>query len=333
MALIISAAISIAASNNPTAHAADAKAETAARAATPAAVESSIPVTPGSAAEMPNENPAAIRNSPAAAAIPVYTVFVPIDEQRRPSGGKVYVPDRMLAELYRAAAAAVDHPSGWLATRAEYRGSLSRDTVQRRLAVSELKGVIDLRVFEPNVVVRLPLDRDSLNLAADGARLDGRPLQPEWDATNAAMSFTVAQPGQYRLELALQPNLQSFGANGGFDLVIPPLTRATVELSVPADGPNLDLPSARGTIKSSRASAIGDALLGPTGRLAVALAGGRRRRRRCSESRSRRTTLGAHSSRFFGDRYSAEISRARRPHAADPPTGRSTAASVAHGRK
>ena len=50
MALSFPAAISIAASNNPTAHAADAKAEAAVPAATPAAVESSIPVTPGSAA-------------------------------------------------------------------------------------------------------------------------------------------------------------------------------------------------------------------------------------------------------------------------------------------
>ena len=61
----------------------------------------------------------------------------------------------MFVKLYRAAAAAVNHPSGWLVTRAVYRGSLSRDTVQRRLAVNELKGVFDLRVFEPNVVVRL----------------------------------------------------------------------------------------------------------------------------------------------------------------------------------
>ena len=116
------------------------------------------------------------------------------------------------------------------------------------------------------------------------------------------------------------PTCNRLLANGGFDLVIPPLTRSTVELSVPADRTDLDLPSARGT-SSPRASAIGDGAFWTNRPIGGALAGGCRRRRRCSESRSRRTILGEHPSRFFGDRYSAEISRARRPHAADPPVG------------
>ncbi len=83
------------------------------------------------------------------------------------------------------------------------------------------------------------------------------------------MTFQVADPGQYRLEINLQPGPQSMIAHGGFDLLIPPLSRASVELTVPSDGPHVDLPSARGIVTTSRDRTLVTSQLGPTGRLAV----------------------------------------------------------------
>ncbi len=106
-------------------------------------------------------------NNQASGASAVYKVFVPIDDEHQPTGGKYFIPESMYIRLYRAAAGALNQPGGWLITRTVYRGSLSRDTVQRRLAVNELKGVFDLRVFEPNVQIRIPLDHEGMSLPAE----------------------------------------------------------------------------------------------------------------------------------------------------------------------
>lgn len=205
----------------------------------------------------------------AASQSPPFIVYIPIDDDQKPTGGKYYVPEEMLKQLQRIATAAQNHPTGWMITEAVYRGSITRDTLQRRLSVSELKGVFELRVFEPNVQIRIPLDRDAVPAAGDPVRLDGRPVKPEWDAVTGTLLVPVTEQGQYRLEINLQPGSQSMAAHGGFDLAIPALSRSAVELSVPMDAPVVDLPSARGTVAVSRDRTTLVGQLGPTTRLAV----------------------------------------------------------------
>ena len=151
-----------------------------------------------------------------AAPRPAHSVFIPVDAQQQPVGDKYYLPVELYNELHRRAAAATEQPRGWLITSATYRGVLSRTTTSQRLVVDELKAVFDLQVYSPTARVRLPLRREEANLLPDGISLGGRLIQPEWDADGAALVFNAPQPGRWRLELLLQPAMQSGSAAGRF---------------------------------------------------------------------------------------------------------------------
>ena len=49
--------------------------------------------------------------------------------------------------------------------------------------------------------VRIPFRRDEAKLLPDASLLDGRAVQPEWEADGSALVVEIPEPGQYRLEL------------------------------------------------------------------------------------------------------------------------------------
>ncbi len=140
-----------------------------------------------------------------AAASSDYRVFIPIDAEKKPVGQKVYLPEMFYNELYRRAAAAKEEPQGWLLGPAVYRGTLAREPAAGRLACEVIKAQFDLHVFGRMVQVTLPIRRENVQLIPDGATLDGRPIDPQWEADGAALKFEVQEPGDYRLELQFRP--------------------------------------------------------------------------------------------------------------------------------
>ncbi len=95
-----------------------------------------------------------------------YRVFVPIDEEKKPTGDKVYLPEEFFDELYRRASAAKEEPQGWLLESALYRGSLEREA-SGGLSCQSIKAQFDLRVFGRLVQVRIPLRRENARPIAD----------------------------------------------------------------------------------------------------------------------------------------------------------------------
>jgi hypothetical protein len=196
--------------------------------------------------------------SRAAAGQPEFAVLAPIDAQRKPVGGKLYVPEPLYQELLRRAAAA-EKPTAWMIVGATYRGGLLREAASGRLTPGTLRAEYDLRVFQRAARVQLPFDAAAAGLLPGSLLLDGQPVGPEsekGDSTDfgaksapSPFSFVVAEPGQHRLELLLRPAISGGGAAGGFDLSIPRVPAARLELTLPDDAPVLEVPSAHGAVE------------------------------------------------------------------------------------
>jgi len=201
--------------------------------------------------------------------VPIYRVFVPIDAHQKPVGDKVYLPEPFYRELHRRAAAAAETSRGWLILAATYRGVLVREIASGRLVVESLKAQYDLQVFDRGVRVRIPFRGEGANLLPNGATLDGRVIEPEWEPDGAALAFEAAESGPCRLELSLRLAMRNGSGPAGFDLGIPRVAASRLELAMPADAPAIETPTACGTVRLERDPPRLFANLGPTDRLAV----------------------------------------------------------------
>jgi hypothetical protein len=204
------------------------------------------------------------KNAPPAA----YGVFIPVDDKQHPTGGEYYVPEPLYEQLYRRAAPQSEKPQGWLIAGATYRASLSRDATSQRLVVDQLTADYSLRVFDAKARVRIPLRHDEAKLLPDESRLDGHPIEPEWDA-DGPLVVDVAEPGDYRLELSLRPSMAGGTAPAGFDLAIPRLATSQLELALPAGAPAIEVPRAVGAVRREEQPPRLLADLGPVDRLSV----------------------------------------------------------------
>ncbi len=203
-------------------------------------------------------------------ASPVYRVFVPTDAAKKPVGDKVFVPQGFYDELYRRAGKVSNKPRDWLLTSAVYRGSLVRDSASGRMAIESLQARLELHTFSRAVRVRIPLRRDDANLLADNVLLDGRPLRIQWEPGGRAVFFNIDEPGDYRLELSLRPEVRTSYGGAGFEVSIPRSADARLELLLPSDPPSVEVPSALGKVEQENEPPRIIADLGPADRLSVA---------------------------------------------------------------
>ena len=216
-------------------------------------------------AEPPREAPAA------------QLVFIPVNDKREPGapaervGGKYLVPESFFSELYSRTGLHVEKPQGWMIAQAAYRAAIAEDAATRDYVVDQLTAEYQIHVFNAPARVRIPLHRDEVNLVPDRALLDDRPVQPDWEADGSALLLDIAEPGEYRLELTLRPNgLPDSAAPGrGFEIAIPRVPTARLEVTVPPSGPPLTIPTALGAVRWEVIPSRWIAELGPADRLAV----------------------------------------------------------------
>jgi hypothetical protein len=249
-----------------------------------------------------------LANGAARAESPIYQVWTPIDAEKKPIGDKVYVPETLYRELQRRAAS-TDGLHGWLISKALYRGVLATDSETNRLQIDMLRARYDLKVFGRYTQVRIPLRVKEANVAADGVRLDGRVIRVKSDTASGVLTFEVAEPGEYRLEIVMRPILYNGSAKvssglfdwrslqtmaqqwvkpfrpigpgttvpnesdepfSGIDLSIPRVAVAQFELMLPEkNAPSIDLPSASGKSRMEKTPSRLVADLGPADRLTV----------------------------------------------------------------
>jgi hypothetical protein len=233
----------------------------------PSVPATSLPSVDASAAKVSTEKPTNAIPQPATP--PIHRVYVPTDDRQNPVGDKYYVPEEFYRQLHRLAAQASDEPRDWLITRARYQGTLARDAISNRLGVAQFKATFDLQVLQNNVTVRIPLSREGLARAIVGARLEGRSIPLTWSDAGDALLVKTSAADRYRLELDLKPPLQTDASTAGFELMIPALASATLDLSFPPDAPAIELPTARGRIQMRKDRGEFSASLGSSDRLSV----------------------------------------------------------------
>ena len=205
-----------------------------------------------------------------AAATPAYSVFIPVNDKQEPTGGKYFVSETFFSELYRRAALHAEKPQGWLITSAVYRTALAEDASLQGHVVDRLTAEYEIRVFNTGARVCIPLRREDVSLVPGQAQLDERPVQPDWDADGRTLLLDIAEPGEYRLELTLRPNVRPENRSAGFEMAIPRVPTARLEFSVPTGGPSVEVPSALGEVRWEEMPSRWVAELGPSDRLAVA---------------------------------------------------------------
>jgi len=199
---------------------------------------------------------------------PISSVFIPVDEKLYPNGDKYQVPAALYKQLHRQAAARDDKPRGWLLGAAKYWGKLSKDTATQQLVVDEFKAAFDLHVFGRSAQVVIPLDGKRSELLPGGILLDGQAVQPQWNDEGNALLVDVSGPGDYRLELSLQPTILG-GSTSGFDLSTPRLATSSLELELPTDAPFVEVPSSSGVVRRQSDPMRLMAELGPADTLRV----------------------------------------------------------------
>ncbi|MCE9547415.1 MAG: hypothetical protein K8T25_18240 [Planctomycetia bacterium] len=209
------------------------------------------------------------RNDGAAEAQTIYTVLVPISADRKPVGDTWYVPLPLFERLRGRAGAPAAERHGWLTTGVVFRGRMDWNVAKTRLQLTELKAIYDLDVGSRQTQVRIPLGRGLASLLPDGTTLDGRPVEAVWDEQGQALVFDVPELGHSRLELALRPIAQEADANALVQLATPALPTARLELSLPADAPLLEVPTALGEVRLIRAKPTLVAQLGGADRLSI----------------------------------------------------------------
>jgi len=199
-----------------------------------------------------------------------HSVFIPLDETQQPTHGKYFLPEPFYAELYHRDALHAEKPQGFLIASAVYRAALADDAAHAGYVVDRLAVELGIRVFNASARVRIPLHRDEVSLEPGQAKLDDRPVQPDWDADGSALLLEIAEPGeQHRLELTLRPTVRPDRRPAALDLAIPRVPTARLELTVPAGGPRVEFPSALGAARWEEVQSRWSVDLGPSDRLAA----------------------------------------------------------------
>jgi hypothetical protein len=200
---------------------------------------------------------------------PTYSVFIPVNEKQQPAKGKYFLPEPFFAELYRRDASHAEKPQAWMITSAVYRAALTDDAAHAGHVIDRLTAEFDVRVFNAAAHVNIPVRRNEVSLEPGQARLDDRSIQPEWAADGNALLLDIAEPGEYRLELALRPVSLGESPASGIELAIPRVPTSLLELAVAAGAPQIEFPSALGEVRREEAQSRWTVELGPADRLAV----------------------------------------------------------------
>ncbi len=171
----------------------------------------------------------------------IYSVFIPVDSNQNPVGDKYYVPESLFRALTRRAAAQSSLVD-WIIQKAEYRGVLAWNAERTDLVVQSLEAFYDITVFKRQVRIRLPHGLEDVARTPVAVRLDGRNIPATFDETSGELLVPVAEPGAYRLAVALRPKLDSASDLEQFAVAIPWVVDAKLELVVPSDSPECVIP-------------------------------------------------------------------------------------------
>ena len=192
-----------------------------------------------------------------------YQVFVPTDKNGKSTGDYVLIPQALHRRLQPASADSAS-PT-WLLKSAVYRANLIRQTGAAELLVDSVVGEYNLWVPAAGFEIELPVPAKSATLLEREARLNGRPIQLEWNAARSAVTLPIRDPGAHQLTMTFR--LTNSPSTASVDLRIPRAANSTLFLNAPEDLTFLETSSATGATFREDSTGNWRIEFGPTARL------------------------------------------------------------------
>jgi hypothetical protein len=195
----------------------------------------------------------------------VYRVFIPVDDQERPTNDKYQVPERLYDELQRFALRSSGANTGWLIRSARYQLALARDGLNEGYVATDVRAQYDVLALSSDVLFRLPMLGVRPGLVAVR---EGREIELEWDIDEDGFYCHFDEPGMYQLNLSLRAQ-RGEAAAGSLDMSIPAVPHATAVVQLPVNLSSVEVTSALGSSSVSNDGRTLTAELGATDRLMV----------------------------------------------------------------
>ncbi len=172
------------------------------------------------------------RNGPPnQAAREIFPVVFPVDEEGEQAGDYVRLPRTFYDRIHRAAAAVTFKTSESVIAAAQY--TLGFHAAGNTLEVAGLAASFNIRAVELSGDFSLPLRRDDLDLLADSVRIDGISTSFEWSADEHALLVHGVAPGDHTLEFEFLPRVVANERRSGFEVRIPRVSQATLQMTYP----------------------------------------------------------------------------------------------------
>ncbi len=198
--------------------------------------------------------------------IGVHDVLIPVDANQRPTGPAVYVKPPLVHALQQVEQAHRPPTSDWLLESARYRAAIPRS---QDLGSPTVTTAFRFRTRRPDTVLLLPFQASSVQVDENATKLDGEAVTADWLASRVGCQIVVQQPGTHRLEMKLTPVRHPVSHQNGFRFGIPRVPDSRLEVIVPREIVDVEVPMAEGRLETDLERGTMSAELGATDQLEV----------------------------------------------------------------
>ncbi len=189
-------------------------------------------------------------------------VFVPVDEDRQPTGDRYHVPIDFDRRLRQYVSQATEKPQGWMLGEVSYEASLSWDVARAQLQLDALTATYNFEVLDVLSVIELPLPAGARGSDTISARRNGNAMPLPYHSESHTFAVPVGRRGSYHVEVELDAKVEHGSMASGFSLPIPAIPTSRVVVHLPSDAPPLVVDSALGRVDRTADGSTVEADLG-----------------------------------------------------------------------
>ncbi|MEX2185218.1 MAG: hypothetical protein WD875_00420 [Pirellulales bacterium] len=181
----------------------------------------------------------------------IHRVFFPVDDERKPVGDRVYVPEPLFALLERWKLDRQRGPQGWIVDAAVHRIQLDWNADGTSLEQHAATVAVDAHTFEDDALVNLSLAAASET--PGDVRLDGALLDVgNYTIGQGRLQIAVAKAGVHRIEFVETPTAVERDGRVGIGVLAVGAAQARLEIDAPDNGPEIAVTAGNGERQIAR---------------------------------------------------------------------------------
>lgn len=196
---------------------------------------------------------------------PVYTIWIPIDDELHPTNAARYISEAFFEKLYRQSHAASRPPRAWTLAEAHYNVAIATGEADGEYRVSHLTAHYDIVVIGQQTDVEIPLRAAGSGWKIERPRIDSHTSTAHYQAARGRVAISALSTGRHHVTV---PMRQTSGTSGQpwLDLQIPRVPNSRMRVTMPAGLDNVCVPDANGHVRRAENGQL-IAELGSTSRL------------------------------------------------------------------